>query len=81
MKTIHKYTIELPSGAEILTCQFQRGNLCLWALVNPDAPLETRIIRVYGTGHPVKADIVQRYIGTVQDRAGYLVWHVFEELT
>ncbi len=82
---IFKYPLDLtspnimgmPVGAEILTVQIQRGDICLWAKVDPDAELEDRQFVVYGTGHTIKAGN-DSYIGTVQMAHGALVWHVFE---
>lgn len=87
MKTIYKYTlvdsgnpvpVRMPKGAEVLSIQFQRDALCLWALINVGAEMETRRFRVIGTGwHDIKVDRSD-YIATVQD--GNLVWHIFEEV-
>jgi hypothetical protein len=82
--TIHKYPIStadvqqipMPSGARILTVQVQNAWPFLWALVDPEQPLENREIRIVGTGHP--ADGLTDYIGTVQISGGQLVFHVFE---
>jgi hypothetical protein len=60
--TIYKYPFEiqdyvelaLPHGAELLHVDFQREVPCLWALVDPKAPLTRRRIRVAGTGHPIE---------------------------
>ncbi len=71
-------TIGIPIKAEILTVQMQRGDVCLWVKVNPDAELEDRQFVIYGTGHAIKADN-ERYIGTVQIAGGVLIWHVFEK--
>lgn len=89
-KTIWKYELkitdtqllEIPKDAEILSVQFQLGILCLWVLVNPKNDLEERTIEVFGTGHNVQCDmgIERKYIGTVQDPAMDLVWHVFERI-
>lgn len=88
MKKIFKYplraegqqTITMPKGGEILSVQFQNGAICVWALVNPDAEPEGRVIDIFGTGHPVlpvdALGATRKHLGTVQD-AG-LVWHVFE---
>lgn len=85
MTTIFKFPIELnglqivsmPEGAQILTAQMQGDQLCLWATVNPHAPAEPRIIRVFGTGHQIVGKTV-KYIATVQ-HSGY-VWHIFEDI-
>ena len=70
--------ISMPAGARVLTVQTQGINACLWALVDTDAPRETRRFRVFGTGHPVEGVEVDSYVGTIQQLGGALVWHVFE---
>lgn len=68
----------MPEGAEILTAQIAGGaSLCLWALVNPDAPKQRRVIEILGTGNPAP-DVERRYISTVQMAGGALIWHIFE---
>ncbi len=84
-RTIWKYHLEItdtqnvmmPEGAEILSAQMQGDSLCLWALVNPDAPKQRREIEVLGTGNPAP-DAKRRYISTTQMHGGALVWHIFE---
>lgn len=79
MKTVFKYEIsagpmEMPKGSQVLSFQDQRGTLCLWALVDPEAPTQTRQFQVIGTGHEV--DPNSSFIGTTQ--VGPFVWHLFE---
>uniref|UniRef100_A0A6H2A2W0 DUF7352 domain-containing protein n=1 Tax=viral metagenome TaxID=1070528 RepID=A0A6H2A2W0_9ZZZZ len=84
MRTIYKYqclemdnfTIEMPTGSHILTVQMQRGEPCIWAIVDPDAFPEQRHFQLFGTGHPI--DGIGRYIGTFQLMGGNLVFHLFE---
>jgi hypothetical protein len=84
--TIYKYCLELknlqavqiPRGAKLLSVQIQRGNLCVWALVDPGMPTENRLISVHGTGHPLSDDDHGTFLGTVQMAGGDLVWHVFD---
>lgn len=85
MKTIWKFPlvlktfqkIAMPSQAQVLTVQMQSDALCLWAIVNPEAPIEQRDFIIAGTGDPQPFDEADlRYIGSVQQRA--FVWHVFE---
>ena len=83
-QTVYKYplivddvqTVTLPVGAKIICIKEQHGDLCLWALVDPN---ETRTeavkIRCAGTGHPIEEDV--EYIDTVMLRSGYLVFHFF----
>lgn len=85
MKTIFKFAIpitdlqvvNMPEGAEVLTAQMQGSELCLWALVDPEADRKPRQFRIAGTGHKLPAD-PGAYIGTAQMHGGQLVWHVFE---
>ena len=83
---VFKYTLEarsnvhpVPFGALILSGGQQNGQLCLWALVNPDERDVQIEITVVGTGWDVTGDPVQRvesFLGTVQ--VGAFVWHVFD---
>jgi len=68
--------VTMPAGARILHVAEQFGDLCLWALVDPDAPKETRVIAICGTGHPAPDD--GRHIGSVMLHGSALVFHVFE---
>ena len=85
MKTIFKYplevtdeqTLEMPSGARILTVQTQHNVPCLWALVPIAAPMMQRRIITHGTEHPVPPTTGE-YIGTYQLDGGSLIFHVFE---
>jgi hypothetical protein len=78
MKTIYKYTltpsVEMPIGAEILDIQMQDDLIRMWALVDPNAPLEERRFETVGTGWSVGAGL--QHIKTFQE--GSFVWHVFE---
>lgn len=84
MKTIWKFEIPvaesfgvgMPSGAEILSVQVQRGFPCVWAIVDSEAPQTTRYFCIRGTGHPLGE--VGKYIGTFQVHGGELVFHLFE---
>jgi hypothetical protein len=83
MKTIWKYplmvtdfqAVRMPQGAEILSVADQRGELCVWALVDPDAGLEDRMFYIFGTGNPVNEVIPMNFLGSVQQSV--FVWHVF----
>lgn len=85
MTTIYKYSLQpgrtvldLPSGAQVLTVQMQRGEPCLWAKVDTTNPPERRVFDVFGTGHPMPDDPRLLYVATFQMDGGALVWHVFE---
>ena len=83
-RRIYKYVLrlggelELPVGAEILCIQTQYNEPTLWALVDPDAPMESRRIRTYGTGGRVPDNL--EWLGTFQLDGGGLVFHAFEEV-
>ena len=84
MRTIYKYAIEatddliieMPKGAIILTVQVQRGYPCIWAIIDTNAPMVRRHLKVFRTGHPMPATIP--YIGTFQIMGGDLVFHLFD---
>ncbi len=74
---LHSGEIEMPTGAEIIHVAMQRGGLCMWAKVDPDAMVIEREFMVEGTGQPPNRrlhDATHR--GTVFE--GSMVWHVFE---
>ncbi len=72
--------ISMPAGAQILTVQMQYGQLALWALVMPEAEPVSRTILMRGTGHGVDIALRLKYISTIQDLAGAIVWHFFEKI-
>lgn len=87
MKTIYKYeietrdrfTLDLPTGATILTVNEQQGGIYLWAEVDPDVrTFKPRLIEIFGTGHEIREDmgITRQYLGTTF--VGRYVWHVYE---
>lgn len=87
MKTIWKYilesqtTLDMPADATILSVGAQDNDICLWALVDTDAPAELRRFLVAGTGMPLTETFNgARFIGTVQmvQASVNLVMHVFE---
>lgn len=85
MKRIFKYPvaindyieIEMPKGAQILDAQAQAEVPCIWALVDPSQPKETRRFRFAGTGHPIKETNLI-HIGSFQMAGGALIFHMFE---
>lgn len=85
MRKIYKYQVavspdpqvlRLPRGYEIISFGEQGGNLFIWAVVDPSAPLVDTHILVIGTGWEYDDDPC-RFIGTVLARNG-LVWHCFQ---
>lgn len=82
MKTIYKYTLpiqdrielQIPKKAFRLHVGMQGLDLQLWALIDTDDEVVTRVLYIVGTGKPLpkEADV---FLGSVQDRQ--FVWHVF----
>lgn len=69
--------INMPTGAKLLTVQMQDVDICLWALVDPDAAPVQRAITVAGTGHTMLGE-TGKYVATFQMAHGELVFHVFD---
>jgi hypothetical protein len=67
----------MPDGARILSVQNKAGELCLWALVDPDQPTVSVGVRIVGTGNPFDdaKEWADCFVGTVIQ--GRFVWHVF----
>lgn len=83
MSKIYKYQLEIgttvvsmPEDARVITAQVQRGNLCMWVVVDPNAEVIDRHFAVVGTGHHVPDSA--KYIATFQLDNGGFVGHVFE---
>ena len=86
--TVYKYSLEIssrqsvrmPSDARILSIQAQRGEPCIWALVDErEKCVHAHKIRMFGTGHPIP-DIPMTFLGTFQVEDRDFVFHVFEEV-
>jgi len=84
MKTVWKYVfpdmrcrIELPAGARILSVREQGANVCMWALVDPEAPKEPRDFAIIGTGHTITEPGIT-FLGTAVLYESIIVLHVFE---
>lgn len=74
-----EFTLKLPHGATILSVQQQHDVVCMWALVDTAAEIETRVFRLAGTGHEIAQRANQLiHISTFQLQGGRLVFHVFE---
>ncbi len=70
--------ISVPTGTKMLCVAVQNGVVCLWGQVDPEAKGEKRLVRVFGTGHPMPDDPGE-YVGTFLLSAGALVFHVYSE--
>lgn len=87
MKTIWKYPLDsvfgilsMPVGAQILSVANQFSSICLWVLVDTNAPAENRRFYVVGTGHPLPEEPTV-YRGTAKVENGHIILHVFEATT
>ena len=84
MTTIWKFRVDvvdtgivnMPAGAEVLCVQLQDDVPWVWVKADDEAPLVARVFHWRGTGHHLGD--VGRYIGTVQQLGGALVFHLFE---
>lgn len=85
MNRVFKYAVKLadvleidfPVGAKILLVE-PRGlssEVCIWALVDEDAPEEERMFLCLGTGQPVPTGVT--HVASWQ--APPCVWHLFEK--
>lgn len=86
MKKVYKYeldvadtqTVNMPQGAIIRHIGEQFGRLCMWVEVDPVAPLESRHIEIYGTGHPIQNEEGLCFIGTFMRLDGHFVGNAYE---
>ena len=72
-------TFLMPTSARVVAVQDQYNVVCFWALCNPEEKLTERNFHIFGTGHHIP-NAGLKYLGTVQQMEGRLVWHVFEDL-
>jgi hypothetical protein len=72
--------VAISEGAKLLDVQVQKGQCCIWALCDENAPLVPRKIAIYGTGNPIPDD-PGNYIATFQLHDGAMVFHAFELTT
>lgn len=71
------FSIRMPEKAELLHFAMQEDVPTLWALVDPEAPIENRRFALFGTGQEYSYFDLVRYVGTIQERE--FVWHLFED--
>ncbi len=77
LRVADQQVIEMPEHATFLDVQIQYGQPCVWALVDPKAPLEFVSIYTFGTGHEIPESRHRYYMGTYQLADGSIVYHVF----
>lgn len=91
MKVIYKYKADSPNsnsiyfrltlyvGAEVLAVQIQGVDTYFWVLHdNKETKLQERNFKKVATGQLFEDNC--KYVGTVQELSGALVWHYFEIL-
>ena len=84
-RTIWKYplavkeiqSLQIPAGARLLHVATQNNKPCLWAEVIAEHSCWTRLVVIYGTGHPMPDDPGQ-YLGSFQMHDGEYVFHAYE---
>lgn len=87
IQSIYKYnltletqqTLSLPKGFQFISCQSQRGKLCIWYCVSPQM-LVYEDIKLYikGTGDPFEFSDFEEgadFLASIQLDA--FVWHIF----
>lgn len=88
LKTIYKYPVKeekiyLPLNAEILSAKWIKGELCIYALVDPTETTKTELkVYIFGTGHPIQEQEIENmiFLNTIiepNELFGDLVWHVW----
>lgn len=75
------FSIDMPSGSNILSFKLQEDHPMLWAIVLPERNLEKRFFRIYATGDEMEKGH-HNYIGTIivpcRIVNASMVWHLFE---
>jgi len=70
--------IDMKIGAKVLSIGIQNMQICVWALVDPEAETAQYRFRIVGTGHPMADEVGQLdFIGTVMTLDDALAFHVF----
>lgn len=80
-RIIDKVALLMPQGAKLLYAapcnEPGKGDLCVWALVQPQAKRLERRLHVFGTGQEIPTtQQLGNYLGTVE--LGVFVWHLFD---
>lgn len=74
-----RFTVDLPFNAEIIHVGMQRGQLCMWAVVEEDNSPEPRDFIIVGTGHQIPDVNPLKHLGSFfTDPDGTYVFHLFE---
>lgn len=74
-----EFQLPLPRGAKLLAFRFQKDTPCLWALVDPNRPLDPHQFRLVETGQKIEEEAKNLvYIGTDLSSSHKYVLHLFE---
>lgn len=84
MQTIWKHVITtdpvqaitIPQNIKPLKVDVQNGEPCFWYMLDPTAPMTTRHLRLFGTGHQIPSHCGE-YVGTFMVDNDAIVIHVF----
>ena len=77
---VFEVDLSVPEGARPLHVGFQKGSMCLWALVDPGADKAPARLMIYGTGRSVDDEHLL-HLGTIISSDHALVWHVFLDIS
>ena len=66
-------------GAEIIHLGEQNDDICMWAVVDPEAEDTKRYFHVVGTGNEFDPSD-KKYIGSAQVSGGKFVFHIWERI-
>ena len=69
--------VRMPRGAHLLCVQQQGVDPCLWAEVDFDNEMATRVVTAYCTGQESDTLLEETYISTVQ--LGWFVVHFYDK--
>lgn len=82
IQVTNEFQLEMPRNSYIIHIDVQRSSPQLWAIVDPDNPIEQRKFYLIGTGALFSNDLWDKsvYVGTFQLHSGDIVLHLFEIL-
>jgi hypothetical protein len=88
MAIIYKYqlkitdvqVIEMPQVLKFLHVDIQNDQPCLWVWIDLETELESRTIRIFGTGHITPSITEVAHLGTFKMLDDKLIWHVFVDI-
>jgi hypothetical protein len=72
-------SVEFPKGARVISAQLQHGVVAIWAICNPEEPVERYYLMALPTGLPT--DLLTKYetefVATIMALNGNVVFHIF----